>query len=237
MNHSKREIKENAIIEVAEKVFSSVGYSNAKMESIAKEVGVSKGTVYFYFNSKENLYMAVTYKAFQTLLNMYYQCVEDNKSKNGYETVMAIMKAYLEFASKYYYSFELLMNYMSLIRANSLMQSDRISEAMRQSLYFRKIQDIHNLPLNIVVKELKRGQEDGSVLNKRNPIMLYLTAWAVVIGYTSLNITSAKSGRTTIFKVVTKDWQEYILQLIHNILMDASTEVYNAKNLTNSQII
>ena len=224
MNSSKRSVKERQIISAAEKVFSTVGFASATMESIAKEIGISKGTVYFYFSSKENLYMAVTYRAFQRLLDMYYDSMELNKRADGKRVVLGILNTYLEFTEKHHYYFELLMNYMTIIRANAERphKSDRLSEAMRNGLYFRKIQDIHNLPLTIVVKELKKGQKDGSIKNQRNPIMIYLTAWAVVVGYTSLNVSNSKSGRATIFKVPVKDWKSYIWHVLNGILLDES---------------
>ena len=69
---TKRNIKENSIIDAAEKVFSKQGFANTKMEDVAKALGMSKGTIYFYFNSKENLYMAITYRAFQALIEAFY---------------------------------------------------------------------------------------------------------------------------------------------------------------------
>jgi AcrR family transcriptional regulator len=243
MNSSKRSIKENQIIGAAEKVFSTVGFANAKMETIAKEIGISKGTVYFYFNSKENLYMAVTYRAFQTLLDMYYDSMEANKHADGKKIVLAILNTYLDFTEKHHYYFELLMNYMTIIRANAEQNSrgDRLSEAMRNSLYFRKIQDIHNLPLTIVVKELEKGQKDGSIKNQRNPIMIYLTAWAVVVGYTSLNVSNSKSGRATIFKVPVRDWKSYIRHVLNGILLDEgqndSKKVIKREKLPSNQNI
>ncbi|MFW9831435.1 MAG: TetR/AcrR family transcriptional regulator, partial [Candidatus Thorarchaeota archaeon] len=47
------------IIAAAITVFAKKGYHKAKMTDIAKELGVSKGTLYQYFKSKENLFQAV----------------------------------------------------------------------------------------------------------------------------------------------------------------------------------
>jgi len=47
------------ILEVAEKQFAAKGYSGAHLQSIAKEVGVQKTALYYYFPSKEALYAAV----------------------------------------------------------------------------------------------------------------------------------------------------------------------------------
>ena len=50
------EYKEEAkakIIKAARSVFSQKGYHDATMDDIATEVGVSKGALYSYFESKE----------------------------------------------------------------------------------------------------------------------------------------------------------------------------------------
>ena len=52
------EYKEEAktkIIEAARTVFAKKGYHDATMDDVAKEVGVSKGALYSYFKSKEDL--------------------------------------------------------------------------------------------------------------------------------------------------------------------------------------
>jgi AcrR family transcriptional regulator len=54
------EYKEQArvkIIEQALKMFSERGYYRTKMTDIASELGVSKGAIYQYFDSKEQLFI------------------------------------------------------------------------------------------------------------------------------------------------------------------------------------
>lgn len=51
-----REEKQTDIINAAIRVFSEHGFDGAKMEYIAKEAGIGKGTVYEYFESKERLF-------------------------------------------------------------------------------------------------------------------------------------------------------------------------------------
>lgn len=219
MNLSKRIAKENQIIDAAEAVFSEVGFHNAKMDDVAKEIGMSKGSVYFYFSSKENLYMAITHRAFQLLLDSYYKTVEENKARSGYESVIGLFHTYLEFSEKHFYYFELLMNYMALIRSSRGGESrDKMTEAMKNSLYFRKIRDIHNLPVSIVVNEIKRGQTDGSIKNQVDPNMLYLSAWALAIGYSELNTTR---DRATFFQVPIGKWKYYMLSIIRKMLLES----------------
>jgi TetR/AcrR family transcriptional regulator len=51
-------------ISAAINVFSLKGKHGARMEEIAEEAGVNKSTVYYYFNSKENLYREVLKKIY-----------------------------------------------------------------------------------------------------------------------------------------------------------------------------
>jgi AcrR family transcriptional regulator len=54
----KAEIKEK-IIRAAVDSFSQTGYDRTKMEDIARRLGLSKGTIYLYFKSKEELFTAI----------------------------------------------------------------------------------------------------------------------------------------------------------------------------------
>src|SRR6266566_4115284 len=56
------EYKEEArsrILDAANRVFAERGYHEATMEDIAKRLGVSKGAIYLYFSSKEDLFEAM----------------------------------------------------------------------------------------------------------------------------------------------------------------------------------
>ncbi len=48
--------KRRRIIEASRGVFAQTGYHGARVEDIARQAGVGKGTVYEYFASKEDLY-------------------------------------------------------------------------------------------------------------------------------------------------------------------------------------
>jgi len=51
--------RERRILEAALKVFSEMGYSGANMDAVALEAGLSKPTLYQYFQSKEALFSAM----------------------------------------------------------------------------------------------------------------------------------------------------------------------------------
>jgi AcrR family transcriptional regulator len=55
--------KRDQIVEVAMRHFAEHGYRGARVEDIAAEVGVAKGTVFLHFTSKEGLFLAAFERA------------------------------------------------------------------------------------------------------------------------------------------------------------------------------
>lgn len=218
-SNSKRNIKENSIIDAAEKVFARQGFANAKMEDVAKELGISKGTIYFYFSSKENLYMAITYRAFQALIDTFYECVKNTKDLEGLEGLVGLMTGFIKFSEENFLYSEALLDFIAFVRSTHEGTNDgKISGAMKESSYYERVKDIQNIPISIFLKEIQRGREDGSILNKQKPEMIYLYAWANVLGFVKLNATSRK--KTSILKVELSDWRNYIIQKTRDLLKD-----------------
>jgi AcrR family transcriptional regulator len=214
----KRALKEANIINVAEKVFANRGYENTKMEDIAAELGISKGTIYFYFNSKENLYMAITFRAYQKLVDLYNSVILESKGQNGLETVMKIMGSFMDFSETNYIYSEAMLNYFSFVRQTGHgKELDKLTEGMKDSVYYKKVQEIQRIPIDLTVKEIKRGITDGSIRPREKPQVIYLNAWALVIGFMKLNDT-AVTNKQTIMKINVNDWKEYILQDARNMI-------------------
>lgn len=51
--------KREQILDGAKRVFMTVGFDAASMNDITREAGVSKGTIYVYFNGKDDLFAAI----------------------------------------------------------------------------------------------------------------------------------------------------------------------------------
>jgi AcrR family transcriptional regulator len=58
-NDEKKRDKRQRLIESAERVFSQTGYERATVDMVAADAGISKGSVYNYFSSKSELFLAV----------------------------------------------------------------------------------------------------------------------------------------------------------------------------------
>ena len=57
--------RKSQIINAAEDVFTRKGFDEARMDDIAEETGLSKGTLYNYFKSKDDLIIAILDRMFQ----------------------------------------------------------------------------------------------------------------------------------------------------------------------------
>jgi AcrR family transcriptional regulator len=65
--------KRRQILEGARQVFLARGFDGASMGEIAKVAGVSKGTLYVYFDSKESLFAALTTEEKQGLAEVLFK--------------------------------------------------------------------------------------------------------------------------------------------------------------------
>ncbi len=213
----KKKEKEDNIIHAAESVFGKVGFKNAKMEDIAQEAGITKVTLYSYFQSKENLYLAVTYKALLLLIEEYTRCIEQNVKNSGIEAVVALLDTFMAFSERNHLYSETLMEYFSLMRANSAGQDQAwLTEAVKQSMYYDKLQEIQNLPFKLTVKEIERGKIDGSIISELDPMLATLMGWSMVLGYMKILSASGKNV-SHLFHVSLSDMKQVNLRLARHL--------------------
>ncbi len=64
---NKRLEKKNLIAEAAKSLFVKYGYSKTSLDDIAKEAHIGKGTIYYYFESKEDIFFTITENQIQSI--------------------------------------------------------------------------------------------------------------------------------------------------------------------------
>jgi len=75
---STESAKRRQILEGARQVFLASGFDGASMGEIAKAAGVSKGTLYVYFDSKESLFAALTTEEKRGLAEVLFKLDADD---------------------------------------------------------------------------------------------------------------------------------------------------------------
>ena len=68
VTEAEKEIKTGKIKEVALSLFANRGYHQTTMSDIARAAGVGRGTLYWYFPSKENLFIAALWHEIEQML-------------------------------------------------------------------------------------------------------------------------------------------------------------------------
>ncbi len=66
-----REEKRNHIMEVALDLFAKEGYHSTSISTIAKKAGISKGLMYNYFESKEDLILSILRLGMDALIELF----------------------------------------------------------------------------------------------------------------------------------------------------------------------
>ncbi|MFK7932506.1 MAG: TetR/AcrR family transcriptional regulator [Saprospiraceae bacterium] len=217
MNIAKRNLKENKIIDAAEGIFSSVGFTNAKMEDIAGAARITKVTLYSYFKSKENLYLAITYRAYNLLEETYHEKTEALEQEDGLALALGLMEAFMTFCEQNFLYAETFLRYYALVRAQAEGGNAKLTEGVIESSYFKKLQAVQERPLLTVIKAVDQGKEDGSIVNQLSSTFLTYHAWTMVIGYTKMAMATG-TAQDTMYNLDLQKMKQYTLRIVRDSL-------------------
>lgn len=162
LRDKQRRVKE--IIDAAEKVLFAKGIQNATMDDIAKEAELGKATLYEYYASKDEIFLAIQERASNLLAKAFEKAIE--KHNLGYDKIKAIGEAYFAFAREFpnYYQF------ISLFEAtNTKIDPEKSAQNML------KVNEVMHKAIGI-------GMADGSIRKDMRPDVLSKVLWAVSTG-------------------------------------------------------
>jgi AcrR family transcriptional regulator len=105
----EKEQRRNSIIDAAETLFFSKGFAHTTMDDISGATELSKGTLYLYFKSKEELYFAIILRGMKVMKQSYETAL--SLPGCGLATLFNIGMAMLEFSRTYPNYFEAISNH------------------------------------------------------------------------------------------------------------------------------
>ncbi|MFX0134176.1 MAG: TetR/AcrR family transcriptional regulator [Candidatus Hodarchaeota archaeon] len=160
----EKEQRRQDIIEVAEKLFFSQGFENTTMEQIAIESEYSKGTLYNYYNSKDELFIAIGNKAYNLIIKYSKEFTE--KEQPGIKQLMAVGYAYYEFTKDY-------PNYASIFHNIALKLPDIASKPKgKLSDIEKEYLNLSNTYRDIFIKNLNEAIQNKAIRADKNPFMI-----------------------------------------------------------------
>lgn len=141
--------KENELYENAYAEFSEKGYEKASLNNILKKTGISKGTFYYHFKNKEDLYIKLLHMAFdkkKEVMNDIYNKYPDTTD------IFKIMEMQAEAFVKYAFENKLFYKF-----------SVSFSKEKGTDIYEKVFSSAEEQKNEIIDKIIKTGIKNGSI--------------------------------------------------------------------------
>ncbi len=144
--HESESERRRQILEAARTCFHASGFHAARVEDVAKRAGLSKGAVYFYFPSKDALFLALVLQAHDETY-AFLEAAEAG-SAPAVERLIAVGTSYLQFLGMGGQSSRL-----------HLMMSEA---ALRDLALAAELQALHHRFVDAVTRILAHGVAEGT---------------------------------------------------------------------------
>lgn len=140
--------RKNQIVTAAQKVFSKFGFHNARMSDIAEESGLSKGTLYLYFDSKDQIIINLLTELFEPELKHLRKLVDQDRPA---------LDRIEDYTERVIHDMERMMKWMPIA-------FEFVSLAFRRETVQSVLQNYYREHLKILVPLLKQGMERGEFI-------------------------------------------------------------------------
>jgi AcrR family transcriptional regulator len=110
----RRAQRQLAIIETAAELFAQHGYADCEVDRIAQAAELAKGTIYLYFPSKEELFLACVDLAMREMQRTVHEAAD--QVEEPFAKIAAAIRSYLVFFDKHPQYVELLIQERAIFR-------------------------------------------------------------------------------------------------------------------------
>ncbi|OIU67014.1 TetR/AcrR family transcriptional regulator [Rossellomorea aquimaris] len=152
----KKRRKRALILEAAVKLFSENGFAETPIAAVAKEAGVSFGTVFTYFETKDVLFQASVLEHLEEIKPYFYE-IEERYSGNPMEMVKEMIHCQVDMFSKS-------MDYLRLIQ-------QVLARPDRYPALFKELDDFVNVFIDKIYPVIAEGQEMGLFYKDAPPLI------------------------------------------------------------------
>ncbi len=163
----EKERRRNEIIDAATDLFIENGVQTATMDAIARRAELSKGTLYLYFKSKEDIHYAIVNKALDIISGLFRKHYVQGAS--GLENLKHTGDAYIDFYNQH-------TEYFNLIAEFHSANIEKVDEEERKKLL------CEDSPLMFVSQVIAEGQQDGSIRDDISALELTMILWSKLNG-------------------------------------------------------
>ena len=200
----ERENRKNVILKAARKLFFEKGFRQVTVENIARKAEFSKGSIYLYFNSKEEIYSQILLKDIDKLHDRVADILQDPSSAS--EALIRVAEIYVDFFLNDRELFRILMNFM--LRNNDMNLPEDMNNHIIRTM---------NRTISIIEQVFKYGIDKGEFPPDINLRMNRNAIWGLLNGIISLHLfTGKESGRTEVIHSTIKSGLEIYIRGMGN---------------------
>ncbi|VFR39343.1 Transcriptional regulator, TetR family [plant metagenome] len=164
---------QQVILAAALQEFSEHGLGGARMERIAQRAALNKRLIYYYFQSKDDLFLAVLEEAYRSIRQA------EQALRLGDMPAASAIRRLTEFTWEYYIAHP---EFLTLLNSENLHQGKHLA----RSVHIRKM----NSPLIESLGEiLERGRREGVFRGGVDPLQLYVSIAGMAYFYLSNHYT------------------------------------------------
>jgi|UniRef100_UPI004047F4F4 AcrR family transcriptional regulator len=208
--------KEKLILDAAIGLFTAQGFAATRMEDVAKKAGISKGLTYFYYKNKEDLFMALTKKAFEQLKEEFRESLRA-KGKNGLEMLTDLVQRIWKFSKEQPVYYQSILHFLDLMKKYTSPElKKQINPLILDSIHFHKLLELQLDPIRLGIQMVSQGIKDGSIRPELQAEITFYTIWSMTLGFEKMEGPISFEGKET--KVSPEAWQHGFLKLMQDML-------------------
>lgn len=201
----EKEHRRQAIVDAAEELFFRQGLQQTTMDQVAAATELSKGTLYLYFRSKDDLYLAINVRAKRVMRTLLEAALAKQPQASGLEQILALGEAFIAFSRDY-------ADYAQVVQDCQIPEG----ELLEVNAYAREAHEHGERSLELLVAALAAGQRDGSVSAQLEPFPTALLLWAQLSGL--LQLQAAKGAYFAARGIQPEALQQAAFGLIRRLL-------------------
>lgn len=197
----EKQQRREEIITAAEKVFFTRGFEDSTMDDIAGKAELSKGTLYLYFKSKEDLHMAVAHKAVSMLKSTMAGI--EKKPVNAMEKLASMGRSAVEFSRQFPDHMKSIM-----VLEGSEFQNISISiTQVREAIY-------NDSPVGMLIRIVEQGVKEKLIREDIPPPIIAHTLWMQTLSV--IRFVTMKSALIEVFDLTPANIYESHFELVLN---------------------
>ncbi|MBJ3775791.1 TetR/AcrR family transcriptional regulator [Acuticoccus mangrovi] len=182
------------ILDAARAAFAHQGLDGARVDAIAEASGVNKRMIYYYFDDKEGLFLAV-------LEEIYAELSAAGEAMDLAAPPLDALTRYVDFVWTYYHGHP---EVIAILNNENLHGGAHLARSLH-------IRELERPFIDKLARLLQQGEEKGAFRPGLDPVTIHITVIALVYLFLGNNRTlSIFFDRDLSTAVAKKSWREHI---------------------------